>query len=623
MKSPVHSTMFFILIFLFFCCEEPQEPLETVIKTKSQTSSNLSGETKTNLFPCNFDLEKLPPETNLKLTCIYNLRGKKITLPKNTTLTYSEGAKIYNGTISGENLILDSKLLNKELSIQGKAQLKNSTLHIIPSNWGIIQGKTTTQIALENRKNINLAIKTGHQLNASTIELDQIDAYFSVSGNILSQTKNAKTSIRIPSNTHFKMSDNTYLRIQPSNGFTDYLLHASLGYNITISGGHLIGDRYEHDYSPINDILGIPRNTHEYGAAIMIAGVQNAVVDNVDITSSTGDGILCQSSAIRHPDGTPQKNAIINKNIVIKNSRITQSRRNNISLTDGDGYLIENCSITNAGLDVPGNPAANGTWPKSSIDMEAYRIVKTVNGRQQLLEYEKLTNILIRGNRFTGNRIGLVFCTVSRAIAENNFFDDGIGSLNANHCIVRNNIFERSNTSNMDFSRAVSFNSFIRNGVEEAINNEISNNTITGYKIGIAIQGEGAKIYKNKVYDFQTGLNIGKRLKNVAIHNNEFKSRRAVSYGYFSLGATTENVVIHNNKVDVLNRGIYFMNINKETSSSKFHLTIKDCKFKTKRELYFQNCKNITFKNSTISSKTIKDNCENIIEQNIKKNNTL
>lgn len=589
--------------------EEIEEELGNTDPDETETTP----EDTTQVVPCDFDFETIEPNTALKFTCSHDLKGKTISIPENVKLHYGEGAQLYNGTLILNNHTIDGRLLNCELTVEGPATLLDNTFTFDPKKWCIVQGKVDDNTALNNRKNMNAVIELAHSFGAEVFEIDEFDAYFSVFGTVMNQLESASHAIRIPSNFHFKMSNNTYLRMQPSNGFIYYLLHASLGQNITISGGHLIGDRYEHDYSPTTDWLNIDRSTHEYGACIMLAGVEHVVVDGVTMSKSAGDGILCMSSVIRYADGSPREGSTINTDITIRNCTISENRRNNISLTDGDGYLIENCTITDAGLDVPSNPQANGTPPRASIDMEAYRETEVVDGVEILIEYEKLDKIVIRGNTFTGNRIGLLFFTVSNALVEDNFFDDGMGSVNANNCTVRNNTFVKG--ENMELSRAVSFTSFIRNGEEEAVNNEISGNIIKGYQIGMNISGKNAQVFNNKVFDFQTGIHIG-HLEDTKIFNNEYSSDRTVAYGYYSLEGTCKNVVLTNEKMDVNNRVIFLNKINEKTTDDKYQLIFDKCSFNSQRELYFKDCNNITIQNSIMNVKVVQINSTNILEIN-------
>src|SRR5690606_4380883 len=287
--------------------------------------------------------------------------------------------------------------------IEGDLAIEHPHFIFEPSRWDMVQGKTSDDKAFQNKENLNTAIEITRELGMEVFEIDKLDAYFF--GKRLSSHapfSYQDNSIKVPSNTHLLMSDNTFLRVQPTNNPFSRLLMTFKAVNVTIEGGNLIGDRYLHDYSNVTDETGVSRATHGYGSLVGIAGSQNVVVDNVNIYEGEGDGVLVQISAIRNKDGSIKAGELESSNIVIKNSLIDKCRRNNFSIIDANGVTIENNVISNAGGEHESGQAYAGTAPEVGIDLEAYRERRSDGS---LYEYERVTNVTIRNNEFVGNDV--------------------------------------------------------------------------------------------------------------------------------------------------------------------------------------------------------------------------
>ncbi len=604
-KNIEYFVLLNLVILTFFSCS----------KDDSNTGDDAMIEDVIFLQPCTFDIATLENNATVTIDCQYDLRGATVDLAPGVTLLYANGGEIFNGTIVGDDLTIDGNLLNSNLTIDGTATLVDPTFIFEPSRWNIIEGVVSQNVALDNRNHFNEIIELVRELDATTFEIDDFDAYFDVSGTtILNPDVFANYSIRITSNFHLKMSNQTYLRIQPSNGWSDQLLHLK-GENIRVSGGNLIGDRLEHDYSPVVDDLGIDRSEHEYGSLVYIGGVINGLVENIKMSQHPGDCILVQSSGIRNEDGTPRPGLIYTKDITIRNCRVDSARRNNISLTDCENVLLEGNTVLNAGLETPENPAANGTNPRNSIDMESFKATRDEGGIEVLLEYEIIKNVTIRDNDFEGNFRGLNFFSVDGALVENNRFDDGFASVNSRDCIVTNNIFIKGSNLDPTNDRGGSFTRKIRNGIDEAINNVISENTFVGYKAGIQISSTGAKVFGNTVIDCLEGIALSG--KDIQIYNNLITSTVPGSSGFFNAPtATAENLLVYDNEVNVMHRNVHLLNINREVTGDQYRLTFDNCTFTPGKDFYLNNSNNITVSNSTNVNVVLDNICNNIIEFN-------
>ncbi|MFI1773531.1 DUF5060 domain-containing protein [Thalassobellus citreus] len=504
----------------------------------------------------------------------------------------------------------------KENSIEIKRDttilIQNDTTKVYtfnPVEWNIKQGVVTDAEALENTKNINLALLDYKQTGKEVFEIGSLDAYFKVDVYSTNRQKNTRVSIKIPSNTHFKMSSDTFLRVQPTAAPAYTLLSATREDNVLITGGNLIGDRYEHDYSPVNDDKGRQRNEHGYGFLIWFIGTHNAVVDGVYTFGSIGENISCHGTTVRNRDGTIKMGERETYNLLIKNCIIDEARRNGISCLDGTKIIIDNCDFINTGkgeqaYDVEGNRifSSSGTPPCYAIDLEVYR-ERDDDGT--LLETSKLTDIVIKNSHFTGSGKGDIdLYTVSNVLIENNYFESWIANIAANDIIIRNNVFiGNNNTGKTPSKYAILLKSNINDlGEEMNYNYKIYNNLITGYFNAFTLSGDNYDVYNNVISDFQSGLMIG-ALSNSKIHDNVYNSSYELSYGLKSRATKAGvNTVIYNEKFNVNHRPIDFRRFN---SDGLNQLIIKDCVFNTSNtnfKLHVTDSNNILFQNITTNT---------------------
>ncbi len=515
---------------------------------------------------------------------------------------------------------MDGRLLNSSLIIKGSSKLISTTFHFFPSRWGITEGKTTKEIALLNRKNINKAIETIERLKGSVFTIGKMDAYFNVEANKINRKYHSDRSIRVPSNFHLKMSDNTFLRVQPTHFPSYSLITTFVKDNITISGGNLIGDRWEHDYTPINDIAGVNRDDHGYGFLIYVIGSHNTTIDNVNISDAVGDGIIVHAETIRNPNGELKAGTRTSEKTIIKNCLITECRRNNIAVIDAKGVIIDDCDILNTGkgeqaFDSAGNKifSSSGTAPRYGIDLEALRYI---NNDSTINEINKIEDVIIKNSRFKGNAAGDIdIYTVSKVIIENNFFDKWVANFASNDVIIRDNIFE---SRNPEISFGINIQSFIRNGTEFNFNYTITNNTITGYRDGIKLAGINQTVNGNKINNCVTGLQLN-NLSDSKIFDNRYTSNLNVSYGINPFpNSIINNVTLTNEYINVTNRPLNFRGVNKNATVPDNQLTINNCELHTNSKnfkLHIKDSKNITIKNTKTNTSFEIINSVNIIER--------
>ena len=544
---------------------------------------------------CAFNLTDFPSNSTIGINCNLDLNGEIINLAENITLQY-EGGSIINGTLNFNSGKIDGELLNKDLNITGETILSSSNFVFSPEKWNVLQGKVTIEEAIENKDNLNKIIALTKSLGADVFTIDEFDAYFY--GDFLSTDpeNSYDNAIQIPSDFHFRMSPNTFLRSQPSNHFAPRIIGIYKGNNIIVSGGNLIGDRYEHDYSTTEDWLGVDRSNHENGTVLFIAGGNDISIDNVTIKAGTGDAIGVGGSTIRDKDGIIRPDEVTATNIIISDCNLSDCRRNIISVIDCNGILIENNTIFEAGGERDGYPEAAGTDPQYGIDLEAYR---ERDENDNLLEYEKVENVIIRGNVFTDNYKGdIVIFTANDVLIEQNTMDNIIGSLAAFNCTIMNNTLIARD--DIPTKIGISLNEVLRNNEHLSYNNTIANNYIEGYNSSIVLGGLNVTAKENDLNDFSEGISF-RNLTDAAISDNTMTSERLISWGYLTIHGNVKNVTVNNDIVNVNHKTVNFLGLNSGITDGSLTFDSVDFNSANNRSLYLEDCNNITIQNSTIT----------------------
>lgn len=449
--------------------------------------------------------------------------------------------------------------------------------------WGIIEGKVTDDVALNNKIQISKALKYAFFKGYKIFKVD-LDAYFLVDAD--NYNRATEQSILLQSNMHFKMSDQTVLRVQPNSAISYAVLSAWKKENVKVSGGKIIGDRFSHDYKTI-------KNTHEFGYAIYFRGVINGVVDNVELRECTGDGFIVQSTKRRNDDGSERLGQVYSKNITLQNCIIDKNRRNNISLTDVDGMLIENNIISNGGDGGKWNKSegynSKGVLPRYNIDLEA---INYLNDKGELRYTEIVRNVIIRNNTFSGANNGdidLYKCW--NVEIHNNTFDGAIANVASFDIQIHDNIF--SNTSDIGNRKyAISIGEKIREtGIDFNKNYHIYNNEIDGYKNGIRFGSTDGKIYNNKIVNCETGIMLLNGSNN-QFYDNEITSNKKFSRGYYNFpgGIKVNSITLKNETVNVSEYALLFTKL-------KGIVTIENSTFNGVDGMEFRNSKTITLNN--------------------------
>jgi parallel beta-helix repeat protein len=147
----------------------------------------------------------------------------------------------------------------------------------------------------------------------------------------------AVVGLKPVSNQKIYLSDNAVLKAKPNSAGSYNVFNIYDKSNVTIEGGAILGERYNHSGA-----------SGEWGNGIGIRGGKNIVVKNVTVKDCWGDGIYVG------------KGSYTSENIQIFNSICDGNRRQGISIVSCKGALVQGCTLRNT----------KGTEPQSGIDIE-------------------------------------------------------------------------------------------------------------------------------------------------------------------------------------------------------------------------------------------------------------
>ena len=569
--KPILNPMLFIFIVILSAVSCNKDELfvdttadTTVIDTPTDSTTvgdgtvNDNNPIVTTTIPCDFSLDTVLANDTVIINCILDLGGQTFNLPTGVSIIY-EGGDLINGTLNfSDSSIISGELLNSSVTLGGSTpQLKDATFQFYPGRWEIVEGPTTSDIALRNRNILEDMFLRTKSMGATTFSIDKMDAYFEVS-KVTSTTSNqnyypSEEAINVPSDFNLVMSDNTYLRVQPNSKFKYSLLAVRNVANVTIRGGNLFGDRDQHDYSDTS-------TTQEWGYLIHLHAAVNTIVDGVKMYNATGDGLEIQSLNFTfQPDYLPSNN------IVVKNCYFEANRRSNISITDGYNIIVENNEFVDAGIDTQ---YSKGTLPKSAFNVEADR---SIDSNENYIYYQRASNIIVRNNVERGSIAGGFMATIGDDIVfENNVMENTITlSLTANSKII-NNIFNASQKTKERY--AITTNDFNSSSV---FNNEISGNVINGYNTGIIIYGTGVRVDNNNIKNCKIGIST-KDVNNMVFSNNVIVSDNSESRGIAAHLSSLNNVTFINNTIEVKWDPFFIASVNQNIGEENYTFTIEN-----------------------------------------------
>lgn len=358
--------------------------------------------------------------------------------------------------------------------------------------------------------------------------------------------------IRVPSHTCIEMASDAVIKVKPNDSWGYAAFYIGKVEHVTIRGGRIEGDRHEHVYKP----LPAERKTHEWGFGICIEGASHVEVNHVQIKNCTGDGIIVSPHGLL-TEGEPYSPAA---SIDISGCTITDSRRNNISITGCDGVIVEDCLLERAGV--------NGVEPRMGIDIEGYG--------ENAVNMEEPLNIQIRNNIVRGGAASSIYnFNGYGVIIEGNHTDSSISYGFSTETIIANNMIRAVGggvTKAGITSLGVSLGQTENNVV-------IIGNMIEGFEKGIDVRGDSVHITGNKISLFEdaavsvymanriliegnhieSGTNTGKRSASLRIYQSDsvvFSNNTVYSVIDAAVVRGT-NILIQHNQFKEFSRGIW------------------------------------------------------------------
>lgn len=201
---------------------------------------------------------------------------------------------------------------------------------------------TSSASAASKRSCLRELKKCGHDTKDDTELLNQLFA-FTGKIKILAGTYyvDATTGIRIGSNTRVLCKEGVEFRCIPNNKKSYNIFLVQESQNVEFNGGKIIGDRNEHTGTG-----------GEHGMGISVMDSQDVSIIGTSIQDTWGDAIYI-GSCIGNKGGRSE-------NIVIQDCKLSNCRRQGVSVVACNEISIKDCEIYDIG----------GTAPEAGIDFE-------------------------------------------------------------------------------------------------------------------------------------------------------------------------------------------------------------------------------------------------------------
>ncbi|WP_108808845.1 right-handed parallel beta-helix repeat-containing protein [Aquimarina spinulae] len=532
--------------------------------------------------PCDFDLSTVDPNSTIIFNCVLDLKGETITLPANVKFEF-DGGDVKNGKLIFAGGTIAGELLSSDLEIEGDVQLKEPTFKFFASRWkGIVEGTTTSDIAQENTFELERLFEYTKSYGAKTFQIGKFDAFFQIHNPTPPySTVHHKgiEAINVPSDFNLVMSDNTNLRVFPGTAEHERgaLLAVRDAENITISGGVLYGDRDLRAYPP-GELAG------QYGShTLLIRSGRNVTIDGVRFVDGSSGSLNINSIGFSFNPDTYNPTT----NVTVQNCKFENSRRMSIALTEGRDIKILNNTFTNTG-----NSSTNsdGGEVKYAINIEATRRRDPDTG--ELKEFERVFDVLIKGNTETGSGGGSVSITIGQTVTvEENNFETQLVYTHTNGTKIINNTFKALSEKAKE-----RFAIFAADGGETAFNNLISGNNISGYDLAIATNADDTDITNNTITNCAIGLQFGKSKNSEFNDNNITTTGNAIS----ATNSFAKNISLKRNTVNGGRFHVYFAQLNNKPEYSDYRITLEDNTFTTSKAVNFTKTHGVIFKNNKV-----------------------
>ncbi len=601
-KSPIYLLVFMTLCFLS-CKKEDVEDLipETEEVAEDTPNDDVPDEVIPDVpenvitTPCDFDLSNVAANSTIILNCVLDLSGQTIKLPSNVKFEFEGGDITGGGTLIFAGGTIDGRLLSDQLNIQGNVTLKDPEFAFYAVRWGIVEGNTTSDIALQNNTKLENLMNRVKELGATTFSINKLDAFFEVT-KVTSTTTNqnfyaSKEAITLPSDFHLKMTDETKLRMFPAEDHIENgsVLAVRRGSNIKVTGGNIIGDNGIRGYTP--DDKGL-QGTHLFH----IHSGKNITIEGVNFIRGSSGGLDVYSFgfAFNPADYDPTTG------IKVLKCTFRDNRRMAITITDGRDMLLKGNVFINSGQPY-GN--ADGGEVGYAINIEPER---TRDSNGDLKEFQRAFDITIKDNKEINSRIGFVAATIGQNITvDNNDIETKlIYSLTSGTKII-NNRFNAPPGSDI----ASGFAIFAAGGRGETIfNNEVANNQISGYGVGISTSTKDASIHHNTITNCALGIQVNKTLDSQIFENTMSVSNIGILFNL----TFADKVTVRNNTITANGFHIKSTKLNQAAEEANYKVTIEDNNFVNKKMVSIFNANGIIFKNNDLTGGMEIQNATNI-----------
>lgn len=178
-----------------------------------------------------------------------------------------------------------------------------------------------------------------------------------------------QTTIKMADNVKLHLDINTKLKATPTGNSAYSIIDCRDTSNIEIIGGHLIGERHEHN-----------GESGEWGHGINLQGATDYIVKDIEISNCWGDGIYIG----------PSNNKAYSEYGLLERVRCIGNRRNGLSITSVKGLIVLDSEFSET----------NGTAPASGVDIEP-------NSNDDFIEGVKFINPVTKNNEEFGIVVGL------------------------------------------------------------------------------------------------------------------------------------------------------------------------------------------------------------------------
>lgn len=330
--------------------------------------------------------------------------------------------------------------------------------------WGITPGSTAK--GTQNAQNIGRALQWAGAKGIGTVRLQKALYY-------IDACANGNSGVLVPSHITLDLGGSTLQALpNASTRYAIFTLQATV--NVTIENGTLIGERYSHSYTAGKD--------HEYGFGIDVYGAQNVTLKSLNISKMMGDAIVIEGN-----DYPLAKGGKLSRNITVTGCKLTDCRRQGISVVGADTVDISGCQISNIhgydgcenGIDLE----ACLDWTVSNVhihnnvlrDFGNASVVFHIGSQNCVLENNTIDGEIavaygvgnvIRGNNVSGDGI-LVFYTgkVVNTLVEKNTLNGGfIVSMGNTNTTIRYNKVTDNFIYFSDCSGSIYGNTIINSG---------------------------------------------------------------------------------------------------------------------------------------------------------------